>query len=1102
MPDRRDTPSTRRLEYLNFGLHISEGNDLTYAVHVFDSPAGEAHYTMNFPFSPGDLEKRLLEIHNTLLASGVTRRKTLLPAQQKVQDFGRTLFTALFTDQVLVCYRTSLNEASRQGKALRIQLRIDPPELAYLPWEFLYDPERDYICLSRSTSVVRYLELNEPVQPMTVTAPLRILGVIANPDGLTALDVKGEKHRVEQAMQGLKSRGLVELHWLKGQTRQDLLRELRAGPWHILHFIGHGGFDTIADEGQIILADDAGRPDPRSATDLARLLDHQTLRLVVLNICEGAKGSAHDLFSSVAATLMRRNIPAVLAMQYDISDHAALKFGRTFYETLADGYPIDTAVVEARKAILDERDTFEWVTPVLHMRAPNGLLFEIADKKSTGGSPPVQTNIPDALSRLQEAIYKFVQEKKRELTWSTFAALLLVALSVARIWWGSTAGSASLTKLFNQPPRSIPTSANQAPSTSSPTTLGTPTAPDELGRLNLQVPKNITLDGDTVVYERSTQEKIGTINGAGSYLLPSGNYYLVLPAPFVGVSKQDITVRAGTAITVDVTEGRGMLSLALSTEITLTGATFRDEASENWLGYFKGSGPFWLVPGAYSVYLGPPFVGVTLQGVAIESGSSVTPPMPANLGRILLSVPEDVSLQGNFAVIDKANQEPIGIMESAGRYWLPPGRYRVEMPSPFANLTWPDIQISAGSEIGLSAVTGLGKLTVKLPEAAALVRIRLINAQTGSDFGYTQGPGPYWGLPATYNVTLGEPAPGLDIAGVPLSATEETVIDLSSLAGTLTVSKSGTQVSSSAPPGKVVLQFPKDADPDYALVTDATTGEDQGKTSAKVPFWLATGTYTVGLSTPFVGTDRLVTVESGETVTIDAAKGLGRLVLTAIENTAIGNRMMVDRKTGREVGTAYGSGPFWVQPGEYIMKPWQPYGYYYTQILSSRVITITPDETTTIDLTTNLGSLELAVPEEMSWWGYYDIYDRASGSSVGTASGKGPFWLTPSVYTLTLPPPFIGVTWSDITIEAGKALTMYPMLGVGSLIFKVPEDILLSDTKIIDQSSGLSLGLVQGMGPFWLAPGTYTIEPGPPILGVRKTDVVIKKDVESVLDFR
>src|SRR5690242_21472183 len=44
-----------------------------------------------------------------------------------------------------------------------------------------------------------------------------------------------------------------------------------------------------------------------SATQLGLLLaDHRPLRLVVLNSCEGARGGKLDIFSSAAATLVRR----------------------------------------------------------------------------------------------------------------------------------------------------------------------------------------------------------------------------------------------------------------------------------------------------------------------------------------------------------------------------------------------------------------------------------------------------------------------------------------------------------------------------------------------------------------------------------------------------------------------------------------------------------------------------------------------------------------------------------------------------------------------------------------------------------------------------
>src|SRR5688572_3236734 len=106
---------------------------------------------------------------------------------------------------------------------------------------------------------------------------------------------------------------------------------------------------------------------------LGRLLDgHQSLRVAVLNACVGARGSERDVFSSTAAILVQRGLPAVLAMQYEISDRAAIEFARSFYEAVADAYPVDAAVAEARKAIsFAVENSLEWGTPVLYMRSPD-----------------------------------------------------------------------------------------------------------------------------------------------------------------------------------------------------------------------------------------------------------------------------------------------------------------------------------------------------------------------------------------------------------------------------------------------------------------------------------------------------------------------------------------------------------------------------------------------------------------------------------------------------------------------------------------------------------------------------------------------------------
>src|SRR6202035_2895825 len=166
------------------------------------------------------------------------------------------------------------------------------------------------------------------------------------------------------------------------------------------HFIGHGGFDSRADEGLIALNDDQGQAVYLTATQVALLLtDHRSLRLVVLNACEGARGSKRDIFSSTAATLVRRGIPAVLAMQYEITDRAAIELSRAFYEALADGMPVDMAVSEARKAIsLGVVNSVEWGTPVLYMRSPDGVLFDIIQKPADAKPSLTGSSVPLPLS--------------------------------------------------------------------------------------------------------------------------------------------------------------------------------------------------------------------------------------------------------------------------------------------------------------------------------------------------------------------------------------------------------------------------------------------------------------------------------------------------------------------------------------------------------------------------------------------------------------------------------------------------------------------------------------------------------------------------------
>ena len=158
----------------------------------------------------------------------------------------------------------------------------------------------------------------------------------------------------------------------------------------MLHFIGHGTYDTDTDEGVLAFVGRDGRADYVTASALADLLDEAepTPRLVVLNSCQSGAGGTTDLFSGTAAALAHSGIRAVAAMQFSISDSAALAFARGFYTALAHGRGIDEAVRSGRIGILGlGRGTLEWVTPVLYLRG-DARLFDMVPWSRTRNAKP------------------------------------------------------------------------------------------------------------------------------------------------------------------------------------------------------------------------------------------------------------------------------------------------------------------------------------------------------------------------------------------------------------------------------------------------------------------------------------------------------------------------------------------------------------------------------------------------------------------------------------------------------------------------------------------------------------------------------------------
>ncbi len=372
-----------------------DGQPGSYRLHV-SSPAGDG--SVDVGLDPAGLGVDLDTLQARVLASATISRSVVPELERPLREVGQALFEAVFQASAGALFLSSRNEVEQAGGRLRIALRLHPPELAVLPWELLFSEDYGgYLC--RRSSMVRYVDAPEPVRPMTVTPPLRVLGMTALPGDLAVLDADTEQRRMQQLLAPLQARGLIAVDWVAGQSWEAAQDALYAG-CQVFHFIGHGGFDPDRGEGVIAFVGDRGRRQLVGASALADLLSvaDPMPRLVMLNSCQTAAGADTDVFSSTAATLVR-TVPGVVAMQFAITDDAAAVFSRAFYQALVHNRGVDEAVRAGRIALTGwNPDTLEWVTPVLYLRSRDTRLFDLTNSDAA----PVRAD--DRLEPRREAV--------------------------------------------------------------------------------------------------------------------------------------------------------------------------------------------------------------------------------------------------------------------------------------------------------------------------------------------------------------------------------------------------------------------------------------------------------------------------------------------------------------------------------------------------------------------------------------------------------------------------------------------------------------------------------------------------------------------------
>ncbi len=369
-----------------------DGNSVKkFTVSVFDSPVGQGEYKETVTV-PGNMDEQL---------DWLERRRFDEETSEQIKT-GEMLADILLPSYARKLFGESLKRL-QNGEGLRLRLRL-ADELADFPWEYMYIQDSrgerrsdNFLMLDPRISIVRHEAIAIPGDWFETPASRRMVIAMASPqpfDRYPKLAYLPEEHQaLKESLTDIKGLDTIyipefepgQTDNFQGVTLKQLMGALMTRT-DIFHFSGHGEFTwTVpgsSGEGGLVLCDEENKAFPVSAERFAaEMLRGKGIRLVVLGACKTGRRDGRNVWSSIATSVLKAGIPAVVAMQYEIQDRLASAFCGTFYRSLVAGLLIDEAVALGRIAIRAEAlkagkpDIRDWGVPVLYMRASGGRVF-------------------------------------------------------------------------------------------------------------------------------------------------------------------------------------------------------------------------------------------------------------------------------------------------------------------------------------------------------------------------------------------------------------------------------------------------------------------------------------------------------------------------------------------------------------------------------------------------------------------------------------------------------------------------------------------------------------------------------------------------------
>lgn len=311
-------------------------------------------------------------------------RRHKLTDRREFELFGSLLWRAVVPSDVERLIDDQVAKAKAADSRLRIQLTFEEEAhgLASLPWEYLFRPDRPgrrgyFLATAPALALSRYMPLivdRDDLAPKE--GPLRILAVTSTPTNLDPVLTAAPL----EAIEGLAGALGARVSTLDAPTPESLVGTIQGERPHVVHLMGHGRFDPV-EGGAVALLDDDGKTarwvDDRLFADLIAQVQ-VVPRLFVLHLCEGAAVDFDQSFAGVAPQLIRTLVPAVIAMQYPITNGAAATFIKAFYGNIAAGQSVDDAAQAARFTLsISAAAGVAWEdfgVPVIYMRSRGAAL--------------------------------------------------------------------------------------------------------------------------------------------------------------------------------------------------------------------------------------------------------------------------------------------------------------------------------------------------------------------------------------------------------------------------------------------------------------------------------------------------------------------------------------------------------------------------------------------------------------------------------------------------------------------------------------------------------------------------------------------------------